>query len=177
MYAISRKNILVWWRDSGYSISQHMLSFDHKPSTTLGHRDTIENKTDPISGGKVPESHDRTDYTMRAGKASVPKAWIFPVSRVPCKSWGLRCGGFREEVPRAGFLTKTPPEGNTKPPVEMVEEGTAEKRYNTRGEECTFLPKFPVPKTVTGGRTRMDFDSAGLDSGHHYLLWDESKLP
>lgn len=57
-----------------YSISQQMLSIDHKPSTTLGPGDTIKNKTNPVSGRKVPESHDRPDYTGKAGRASVLRA-------------------------------------------------------------------------------------------------------
>lgn len=57
-----------------YSLSQQMLSIDQKPSTTLGPGDTLEDKTDPVSGGEVLEPHDRTDYIVRAGRASVSRA-------------------------------------------------------------------------------------------------------
>lgn len=78
------------------------------------------------------------------------------------------CGPREGDVRSTGFFTemRALQKGAPNHQWSMEEEGTTEKRHTTRGQNCTILPRFPVPKTRVCGRTRVDLDSAGFDWGH-----------
>lgn len=67
-----KEHFLAWCRKE-YLFTQHMLSINSKPNTTLGPGDAAETKPRSISGGKVPASRDRMESSARVGRASVPR--------------------------------------------------------------------------------------------------------